>query len=144
MLRYSQRVGKPKMDEYRNFSVKVMSVNGLSVVALFGEWDLSSRDDLHDALSLTGTLRDVVVDARAANFFDSTALSEFVAFFKRVTDRGRRFELLIGNSNIGRLLELTGLRDVLLPSAERRAFLEKQVPSLPSAANADNAALKPS
>ena len=114
-------------DDNSDFSVKVRKVEGTIVVSLGGEWDVYARDALHDALSCTGTQTDVVIDARAASFFDSSALSEFVTFFKRVTAAGHRFELLIGNSNIQRILDMTGLSDVLLPSPERLAVLEEQV-----------------
>ena len=118
------------MDDYTDFSVRVTNVDGMTVVALTGEWDVYARDALHDALSTNGTKSDVVIDARSANFFDSSALSEFVTFFKRVTERGRRFELLIGNSNIERILEITGLLDVLVPPPDRIAYLEEHVSRL--------------
>lgn len=113
-------------DECSDFSVKVTKVHEMIVVSLAGEWDIYARDALHDALSCTGTQSDVVIDARNASFFDSTALGEFVTFFKRVTERGRRFELLVGNSNILRILEMTGLSKVLLPSPDRIAMLQER------------------
>lgn len=117
------------MDQYTDFGVKVTKVDDVIVVVLSGEWDIFARDALHEVLSTHGTLGDVVIDARAASFFDSSALSEFVVFFKRVTRDGHRFELLIGNSNIQRLLEMTGLADVMLPSDDRLAYLQEHVPS---------------
>jgi len=122
-------------DEFCDFTVEVRSVGGFSVVALSGDWDLFAKGALHDALSAVGTTSDVIVDARAANFFDSSALGEFIAFFKRLNESGHRFELLIGSSNIERILEMTGLKNVLLPSQERLALLQEVVSS-------DNAALK--
>lgn len=119
-------------DPYSDFSAKVTSVDGLSVVALSGEWDVLSKDALHDALSATGTKRDVVVDARDANFFDSSALAEFISFYKRATQRGKRFELLIGNSNLEKILEMTGLAAVLLPPPDRLAYLEQRITDNPA------------
>lgn len=117
------------MDEYCDFSVKVKKFNGMIVVTLQGEWDFYARDALHEALLASDANSDVVVDARSASFFDSSALSELLAFFKRVTATGRRFELLIGNSNLERLLKMTGLKDLLLPLPDRVAFLEEHVPA---------------
>lgn len=117
-------------DEYSDFSVEVTKVEETIVVALAGEWDVYARDALHDALSSAGSASDVVIDVREASFFDSSALSEFVSFFKRVTGRGRRFELLIGNSNIQRILDMTGLSNLFLPSADRLAFLQERIASL--------------
>lgn len=115
-------------DDCSDFGVRVMRVEDLTVVALTGEWDVLARDTLHDVLLTTEPATDIVIDARAASFFDSSALSQFVSFFKRVTERGRRFELLAGGSNILRLLEITNLDEVLLPPPERKAFLEEHIP----------------
>ncbi|HEY1975755.1 MAG TPA: STAS domain-containing protein [Candidatus Baltobacteraceae bacterium] len=114
-------------DGYSDFSVKVTKAEGTIVVSLSGDWDVYARDALHDALSCTGSRNDVVIDARRASFFDSSALSEFVTFFKRVTEQGQRFELLVGNSNILRILEMTGLSNVLLPSPDRIAMLQERI-----------------
>ena len=114
-------------EESADFSVTVAEAGGMIVVSLAGEWDIFARDALHDALLTAGMSGDVVVDARSASFFDSTALSEFVTFFKRVTSGGGRFELLIGNSNIRRILEMTGLSDMLLPSPDRLAVLQERI-----------------
>jgi anti-anti-sigma factor len=111
-----------------DFSVKVTKVDGTIVVTLAGEWDVFARDALHEVLQASGTESDIVVDARAASFFDSTALSQFVTFFKRVTEGGRRFEILIGSSNLDRILEMTGLHQMLVPPPDRLAFLEEHLP----------------
>ena len=103
-------------------------------MALTGEWDVLARDTLHDVLLTTDLSNDIVIDARAASFFDSSALSQFVTFFKLVTDRGRRFELLAGNSNILRMLEITDLAEVLLPPLDRKAFLEEHIPPMSATA----------
>lgn len=49
-------------------------------------------------------------------------------------ERGRRFELLAGHSNILRILEITELKDVLLPPLERAAFLEERIPPVAASA----------
>jgi anti-anti-sigma factor len=116
------------MDDVSDCSVYVKKYNGMIVVTLAGEWDFYARDALHEALIASDSNSDVVVDARAANFFDSSALSELVTFFKRITSTGRRFELLVGNSNLERLLNMTGLKELLLPAPDRVAFLEEHVP----------------
>ena len=55
-------------------------------------------------------------------FFDSTALAELIAFYKRLTGAGRRLEALVGDSNMRRLLELTSLDDLLGVSLERASL----------------------
>jgi anti-anti-sigma factor len=116
------------MDKEADASVTVTWLDGVAIVALGGEWDLYRKEQLHDAMSTIGQQADVVVDIRRASFFDSSALGEMIAFFKRITHDGHRFELLVGNSNMVRLLELTGLRDLLVPTPDRLAFLEEHLP----------------
>lgn len=122
------------MEDSFDFGVRVVKLDELTVVALTGEWDVLARDTLHDVLLTIDPTTDVVVDARAASFFDSSALSQFVAFFKLVTQRGRRFELLAGHSNILRILEITELKDILLPPPERMTFLEERIPRVSASA----------
>ena len=64
----------------------------------------------------------VIVDLREASFFDSTALAELIALYKRLSGAGRRFEAFVGDSNMRRLLELTSL-DVCWGFAGTRAAI---------------------
>ena len=124
------------MDADAPFILRVSALADATVLTLRGDWDLYAKDELHAALASLGTASDVAIDVRAASFFDSTALAEFVTFFKRLTARGKRFELLVGGSNIGRILEVTGLSHVLVPVPDRLAYLEEHLP-------VDNTLLKP-
>ncbi|MBV8066484.1 MAG: STAS domain-containing protein [Candidatus Eremiobacteraeota bacterium] len=100
----------------------------LSVVTLRGEWDVASRERLRSALHAVGTERDVLVDLRQASFFDSTALAELIALYKRLNNAGRRVEALVGESNMRRLLELTSLDGLLGVSPERARYLTERLP----------------
>jgi anti-anti-sigma factor len=102
---------------------------GMSVVTLRGEWDVSSRERLRTALQGMGVDRDVLVDLRQASFFDSTALAELIALYKRLSGAGRRVEALVGDSNMRRLLELTSLDSLLGVTSERAAFLSERLPA---------------
>lgn len=101
---------------------------GMSVVTLRGEWDVSSRERLRSALQGMGVDRDVLVDLREASFFDSTALAELIALYKRLNGTGHRVEALVGDSNMRRLLELTSLDGLLGVSSERAAYLRERLP----------------
>ncbi len=101
----------------------------MRVVTLLGEWDVSNRDRLHEAFLSLGTDRDVVVDLREASFFDSTALSELIVLYKRLTAESRRLEALVGDSNMRRLLELTSLDALFGVSAQRAKYLREHLPS---------------
>jgi len=102
---------------------------GASVVTLRGEWDVSSRERLRTALQSMGVDRDVLVDLRQASFFDSTALAELIALYKRLSGAGRRVEALVGDSNMRRLLELTSLDGLLGVTPERAAYLSERLPA---------------
>ena len=101
------------------------------VVTLRGEWDVASRERLRNALRGVGTERDVLVDLRQASFFDSTALAELIALYKRLNSAGRRVEALVGESNMRRLLELTSLDGLLGVSPERARYLSERLPPAP-------------
>jgi anti-anti-sigma factor len=102
---------------------------GMSVVTLRGEWDVSSRERLRTALQGMGVDRDALVDLRQASFFDSTALAELIALYKRLSGAGRRVEALVGDSNMRRLLELTSLDGLLGVTSERASYLSEQLPA---------------
>lgn len=102
---------------------------GLRVVTLLGEWDVSNRDRLREALVALGADRDVLVDLRGASFFDSTALAELIMLYKRLTAGARRLEALVGDSNMRRLLELTSLDALFGVSAQREKYLREHLPT---------------
>lgn len=104
------------------------SFEGMHVVTLRGEWDVATRERLRNALQEIGTASDVLVDLRQASFFDSTALAELIALYKRLTAAGRRLEALVGESNMRRLLELTSLDGLLGVSADRARYLTDRLP----------------
>jgi anti-anti-sigma factor len=101
---------------------------GACVVTLRGEWDVANRERLRAALQSIGTGSDVIVDLRQASFFDSTALAELIALYKRLNGAGRRLEALVGESNMRRLLELTSLDGLLGVSPERTRYLNERLP----------------
>jgi len=101
------------------------------VVTLRGEWDVSNRERLRDALTALGSQRDVLVDLREASFFDSTALAELIGLYKRLTSGSRRLEALVGDSNMRRLLELTSLDGLIGVSSARARYLAERLPPPP-------------
>lgn len=101
----------------------------LCVLTLRGEWDVASRERLRKAFSAIGTEKNVLVDLREASFFDSTALAELIALYKRLNGAGHRVEALVGESNMRRLLELTSLDGLLGVSSERARYLKERLPA---------------
>ena len=102
---------------------------GMRVVSLLGEWDVSKRDRLHEAFLSLGADRDVLIDLRDASFFDSTALAELIVLYKRLTEDGRRLEALVVDSNMRRLLELTSLDALFGVSVQRAKYLREHLPT---------------
>jgi anti-anti-sigma factor len=115
----------------RDFESGAVSIGSLDdeayVVALSGEWDLSNRSTLREAFFAVGTARDVVLDLRGATYFDSTALKELIAAYRRLTVVGRRLETLVGNGNIQRLLSLTCLDGLFTIEPERERYLVERL-----------------
>jgi anti-anti-sigma factor len=109
--------------------VATAAFEGCRVVTLRGEWDVGTRERLRSVLAAVGTEGDVIVDLREATFFDSTALAELIALYKRLNAAGRRIEALVGESNMRRLLELTSLDSLLGVSPERARYLSERLPA---------------
>lgn len=111
-----------------DLSIVLGDFEELRVVTLRGEWDVASREQLREALQALGTATDVLVDLREASFFDSTALAELIALYKRLNSQGRRLEALVGGSNMRRLLELTSLDSLIGVPADRAKYLNERLP----------------
>jgi anti-anti-sigma factor len=109
-------------------AIVTSSFEDLRVLTLRGEWDVATRERLREALTSVGSEHDVLVDLRQASFFDSTALAELIALYKRLTGQGRRVEALVGDSNMRRLLELTSLDGLLGVSVARARYLMDRLP----------------
>jgi anti-anti-sigma factor len=112
-----------------NRDIVFSDFENVRVVTLRGEWDVSNRDRLHDALLSLGAGSDVLVDLRGASFFDSTALAELIMLYKRLADGERRLEALVGDSNMRRLLELTSLDALFGVTGQRAKYLSDHLPS---------------
>jgi anti-sigma B factor antagonist len=95
-------------------AISVLRQNGgASVVALRGEHDLSSAEELRAALGEASTTGDgVVVDLSDAIFIDSAVLSALIASHREVTSEGRGWAVVVGRGSgaaVRRIFELTGL-----------------------------------
>jgi anti-sigma B factor antagonist len=102
-----------------HFQVERSSRGAATVLALSGELDLASSPALEQELEHALEEQDgpLLIDLRQLDFIDSTGLSVLVKAHQRAEERGRRFGLVGGGSQVRRLLNLTGLAD-RLPLAE--------------------------
>jgi anti-anti-sigma factor len=104
------------MSTQENFRVEVRTENRAVVFAVEGELDLASSPTLEQELD---RVRDadadlLIVDLRRLRFMDSTGLHALVKANKRATEAGRRFAVVRGGAQIERLLNLTGVGELLI------------------------------
>ncbi len=82
------------------------------VVAVVGEVDLASSPELAACL-LARTDRDVVVDLSGVDFLDSTGINALLQGYNALRDAGHTLRTTGERSHVLKVLELTGLRDIL-------------------------------
>ena len=98
------------------FQARVERRGQSAVVVAEGEIDMASSPDLRAALRDPGVVdaASVVLDLRGVTFMDSSGLGIIVGQHKRARERGSRFAIAVaGADNVGRILSLSGLDEVL-------------------------------
>jgi anti-sigma B factor antagonist len=95
---------------------------GIAFVTLHGEHDLSSQQDLIEALAAASAKRDVLVDLSECTFLDSSVIAALFRARQKLNERGGRLELVIPESatTINRVAEVTRLA-AILPIHETRS-----------------------
>ena len=85
------------------------------MVAVGGELDVASGPALEQELGKAeaSDAQLVIVDLRALEFIDSTALSILIKAHQQAEGSGRRFAVVRGQSQVQRPLGLTGLEERL-------------------------------
>ena len=89
--------------------------NGMTRLALAGEFDLSSADQIEDVLREIEEARPslLVLDLRELTFMDSTGLRVMVSADARARDASRRLAIVQGPEAVHRVFRITGLDDHL-------------------------------
>lgn len=97
------------------FSVTTDVGNGVARATLAGELDLLSAPRLDEALRRPELAESpwLVIDLRELEFMDSTGLRALLTAHGRANEGGRRLSLVVGEGAVGRLIELTGVRDIV-------------------------------
>jgi anti-sigma B factor antagonist len=85
---------------------------GIHVVAVDGELDMTAAPRLRDAIdaAIAAGAVTVVVDLDEVTFIDSTAIGVLLAARERMLRSGGSFELVCGEPNVLRVLEIVGMR----------------------------------
>jgi anti-sigma B factor antagonist len=98
------------------FSVSTRREGARGVVALVGELDLHTADELTTAVS--GLLRQKVtrveVDAGGLSFADSAGLRAVLMARAAAEEAGATFGVTVASDSVERLIEITGLSDLLI------------------------------
>jgi anti-sigma B factor antagonist len=91
------------------FNVSVNSDAGTHTVALSGELDIATADQLTDALETVQPSSDdrLVIDLTAVSFMDSTGLRVLIAANRNAAAGGYSLVIVTGDSPAKRVLELT-------------------------------------
>jgi anti-sigma B factor antagonist len=105
--------------EAGGFSVSTRRDGSRGVVALVGELDLHTAGELTTAVS--GLLRQKVtrveVDAGGLSFADSAGLRAVLMARAAAEDTGATFAVTVASASVERLIEITGLYDLLVDHA---------------------------
>jgi anti-sigma B factor antagonist len=111
-------VGHLRIDEVR-------AQSGAIVLALEGEADLHVAPELRQRLTsaIDDGARSLVLDLSQVTFVDSTALGIVLGGQKRIEARGGQLRLVVPNTDVRRIFEITLLDRVLTIDATRDAAL---------------------
>lgn len=98
---------------------------GLAVIALAGELDLSCADDFRAAVEAAGQegVRRVVVDLADAPFMDSSILKELLRANAELREAGVELVLVAPQPPVQRLLELTRTTEMFTLADDRASAL---------------------
>jgi anti-anti-sigma factor len=85
--------------------------NGWVSIAVEGEVDLATVDDLQEAIDAVLADREhhLVVDLTSSSFMDSTGLKALVMSHRKFDEDGRSFAIAVDGGPISRLIDLSGV-----------------------------------
>jgi len=110
-----------------SFQVEVRSADGAAVIVVSGELDLASAPALEEELTraVTNGADPVIVDLRELEFIDSTGLGLLIKANRKAEAAGRRFAIVRGQSQVQRLLGVTGIEQRLTLVDSPEELLQK-------------------
>lgn len=98
-----------------DFRVETHTTGRATTLAVFGELDLVSSPALQEELErvIGSDATVIVLDLRGLSFMDSTGLHVLIKGQHRALQDGRRFVLTRGGEQVQRLLDLTGVTELM-------------------------------
>ncbi|WP_176929560.1 STAS domain-containing protein [Lentzea albidocapillata] len=114
-------------------TVRTAEVAGLMVVAVEGEIDVDTADDVLTAVRL-GFAADgpaLIADLTLVSFFGSTGISTLISAHELAEEHGKKLHIVAPQRAVRRPLQVTGVADVLslYDSVEEAVSALKPVPS---------------
>ena len=97
------------------FTCPLEHEDGRAVIRPTGEVDLATARALEARLQEALALQtdEIVLDLRGVDFLGSTGLRVLVGFAESATEGGRRFAIVRGPRAVQRVIELTGVEELL-------------------------------
>jgi anti-sigma B factor antagonist len=104
----TSQTGEGRIQSDGGLTIATVAVEGGMRLVPNGELDLASAPALRDALREAELSHDLVVlDLRELRFMDSTGLHVLIDADQRMRKQGRELTIVRGDSQVGRLLDLT-------------------------------------
>jgi anti-sigma B factor antagonist len=135
-MRFGHRgvlVNEDQFKESPLLTVRATEVAGLMVVAVEGEIDVDTADDVLDALrhGFESGGAAVVADLTGVSFFGSTGISTLITAHELSEEHGTGFHVVAPRRTVKRPLQVTGVADVLTlyDSVDEVLSVLKPVPS---------------
>jgi anti-sigma B factor antagonist len=97
-----------------DFDVRIDSLPaGGVVVKVFGELDLATTPKLEDALASNGSALPLVLDLSECTLVDSSGVRALVNTAREARDAGHRLAVVADDPGILRVLEITGVDELM-------------------------------
>ncbi len=100
------------------FAVLSEVENGKTVIAVYGELDLSTAPQLDEGLRAAGEAS-LIVDLGGCDFIDSTGIALLVHAFQKADEAGRKVALCGLKEQVRRVLEIAAVVE-LIPTTKSR------------------------
>ena len=124
VVAYKMEGARKPPDAFTDFSVHIAPTDdGGTVVTIFGELDLATKDHVRKAVdSILDRPGHVVIDLRACPFIDSTGIAVLAKAALRLREQNRSLRLRGVRERVRRILDIAGLSasDLLVIEPEDR------------------------
>jgi anti-sigma B factor antagonist len=109
-----------------DLEIGIVDHSGVTVFELSGELDAYTSEQFREAIlsRIDAGLRLAVVDFLKVEYIDSSGLGAMVAALKRTSERNGRIYVVCGESQVLKVLRITGLEKVFPVFPDRDAAME--------------------